>query len=155
MQVSSKSTLFTKAPTTRLRVAPNAQAEVVAELPQGSELEVLGQADAFLQVSVWHPQRGRVAGWVHRSFVGGETPSATPAFGSPPQDAPPKCHACSSENWAIVPFANEFGRGASYLALGFLDGIPVKVRVCRGCGLVERCLDKEGRAELEKWLNTK
>lgn len=145
--------MFTIAPVTRVRVSADPQAEVVAELQQGTELEVLGKKEAFLQVSAWHPRRGRVAGWVHRSFVGGQKPESVHAVDAAIVDSVvPRCHACSNANWALVPFKHDYAGGHPNIPTGFLDSIDVKARVCLGCGLVELCLDKEGRKRLTEWL---
>jgi len=151
--LSNAKTLYTIAPVTRVRVAADPQAEVVAELPTGTEVEVLTWKDAFVQISAWHRERGRVAGWVHKSFVAGNPPDASSSPTS--EDRPAvmaRCHACGGENWALVSAFSAVGN-IPYVSTGLLDGVAIRARVCRSCGLVQPCLDGEGLVRLERWLN--
>jgi hypothetical protein len=145
--------VYTVAPVTRVRVAADPQAEVVAELPSGTEVEVLSRSDAFLQISAWHPLRGRVAGWIHKSFVR-ENPNTDDAAAAEKPATTPRCHACGGEELVVLTYSDDYGMGrCPRVHTGLLEAIAVKARVCRGCGLVQLCLDAEGRERLENWIN--
>lgn len=142
--------LFTTAPITRVRVSDEPHADVVAELQKGSEVEVHYEGEAFLQVSAWHPEQGKVSGWVHKSFVGLDR-EVVKEIKLPKLTLPP-CNACGTENWVTMGYTNVgYHNSVPHLYLGFLESIQVKARVCLKCGQVQLCLDQKGMDQLSEW----
>lgn len=150
--MSDSGRLFTTAPVTRLRVEDSPNAEVVAELPTGTEVEVYQDGAKYVKVSAWHPEQGKVSGWVYKSFLGLTVKTAEEASGA--RFAQPPCPACGAQDWFLV----ECGSGTIsdiHVPISFFESIPVKARVCRACGLYQRCLDQKGMDRLDEWLRNK
>jgi len=140
--VGGEQVIVTIAVVTRVRAESNPNAEVVAELPRGTEVEVLSKGEAFVQISAWHPEHGRVSGWVHRNFLanGGELMVAL----DKPQSADPPCNACGSLRWFHTPIHR-------HIMLSLLEMVAVRSRICLSCGLVQDCIGAEALADMHSW----
>jgi len=134
--------LVTIAAGTRVRAEDNPGAEVVAELPKDTEIEILVNGETFVKISAWHSERGRVSGWVHRNFISG-----LEAKKDKPQRAmivDPPCIACGALHW-LHTYAER------HLHLNLLNLVAIKNRICLSCGLVQACVGGQEAEELLKW----
>ena len=131
---------------TRVRAEGNSSAEVVAELPKGTELDVHVKVDPFVQISAWHPELGQVSGWVHKNFVSSFGESASVPERS--LFADPSCVACGALNWVHT-------NSDRFLHLALLHMVAIKYRICLSCGLVQECIGAKEAEELRIWRNSR
>ncbi|MBS3872373.1 MAG: SH3 domain-containing protein [Firmicutes bacterium] len=138
--------LVTIAVVTRVRTEGSPKAEVVAELPRDTEVEVLINGDPFVQISAWHAERGRVAGWVHRSFLSGLEGAGTAPERT--QIVDPPCNACGALNWVHTP-------AERFIHLSLLNLVGVRHRICTSCGLVQECIGAKEIEEVKSWQQSR
>ena len=138
--------IVTMAVVTRVRAEGSPSAEVVAELPRGTEVEVLIKGEPFVQISAWHAERGRVAGYVHSSFLSGL--EGTETAPERPQIVDPRCNACGALNWVHTP-------AERFIHLSLLNLVGVRNRICMSCGLVQECIGAKEIEEVKSWQQSR
>lgn len=127
---------------TRVRAEDHPDAEVVAELPRGTEVEIHSKGEPFLQISAWHPELGRVSGWVHKSFV--QFPEAKKEALDQRQVTDPPCSGCGAHDWVHTPTVR-------LIQLTVWDAVAVRNRICMSCGLVQECVGPKEAEEVLEW----
>lgn len=132
----------------RLRRAPDHKSEIIATLPEGTEVEVLEEKGRFLLVRVRDHFQPSMTGYLPTGFVSGYKVISTKDHEYEPPVSLLPCLRCGGNDWALYDNAP---RGP-YLAppLGLFSYVPTKSRVCLDCGYVEPCIDNEGLAKLRK-----
>lgn len=102
-----------------LRQGPSLESPVVAQLPKGTVLEVLGQEGDWYRVRWTDPVKGQVEGYIARRLVTpvtGPTPRPTPPTERPP--GPPKKPSSPSPPPAVPPPVARPQRAAPFHPLG-------------------------------------
>ena len=126
----------TNLPRTIVRAEASPTADVVATVPEGTELEILSVGDAYREVSVWLPERGHVRGYVESRKLGYE-----PLI-QPQENVPAATCICGASDWRI--FSVRDGRGYRLnIATGFFSSVLAQARVCMACGRIEQYVDKD------------
>lgn len=136
MNALSKEYERTSLPRTIVRAEPSPTADVVATVPEGTDLEVLSVGEAYREVSVWLPERGQVTGYVESRKLGYEP------FIQPQGNEPVVTCTCGASDWRI--FSVRDGRGYRLnIATGFFSSVYAQARVCMTCGRIEQYIDKD------------
>lgn len=129
----------------RLRRAPDHKSELIATLPEGTEVEVVEEKGRFLLVRVRDHFQPSMTGYLPTGFVNGYKT----VISGPEEPSVPllPCLRCGGNDWVV--HENAVGSGP-YLNIprGLFSYVTIKSRICLDCGYVEPCLDNEGLAKL-------
>lgn len=126
----------THLPRTIVRAEASTTADVVATVPEGTELEILSVGEAYREVSVWLPERGHVRGYVESRKLGYEP------LVQPQENGVVATCTCGASDWRT--FSVRDGRGYRLnIATSFFSSVFAQARVCMACGRIEQYIDKD------------
>lgn len=128
----------------RLRRAPDHTSDIIATLPEGTEVEVLEEKGRFLFVRVRDKYQRDLRGYLPVGFVRGY--KAVFAVEERPSVTLQPCQRCGGEEWVEHPIW--VGNSRVSIPLGFLSSVFLMVRVCTHCGLAEMCVSQGGLSQL-------
>lgn len=137
----------------RLRRGPDHRSEVMATLPEGTEVEILEESGRFLRVRVRDHFQADMTGYLPMGFVSGYK-AVFPSQEAPKPSIEP-CPRCGGKEWAEHDVYLGGTTGRLHIPLGFLSSVVIMARVCLTCGYVEPCVSSEGVAELRAQRQTR
>lgn len=135
--------LYTRMRETKLRAAPHPDADVVANVPKGTEVEVFEERDNYYGLRAYSVEHGQVSGYVFKSLIGPPETDAGTTIEDKAALLPP-CRECGAHNWRFVQLRTSGSASYPYIPAGFLNPVEVRARVCLTCGVVIPCVDSEG-----------
>jgi hypothetical protein len=117
-----------------IRREPSPDGAVVAELPQGTELEVVQRSPRYTRVR-YLSDAGQVEGWASTNML---------EFNHSPGGKPRICPVCQSDSWKTVHagvqqspfFFAPVHLGGDGVLKGDGDQVDLMAQVCLGCGYV-------------------